>query len=65
MATLAEQLTNVQAAIEAIETGGQEITSLDGRGYKRADLGTLYAREKYLRRQINRTAGGNRTIAEF
>jgi len=64
-ATLAEQLTSVQAAITAIEGDGQEVT-VNGRTYRRADLKTLYDREEQLQRRVQRESSGNmRTLAEF
>ena len=46
--TLRQELINVQQAIVAIEKGAQEYTIDDGKKIVRADLATLYAREKYL-----------------
>jgi len=51
------QLENVQAAIAAIEDSGQSY-SINGRSYTRADLNTLYEREKYLRRMADRESRG-------
>lgn len=65
MATLAEQLTNVQAAIEAIETGAQSIKAEDGRSLTRADLKTLYEREASLQRRIASESDKGRRVAEF
>lgn len=48
MATYAEQLASVQAAIATIESGAQEV-QFEGRRVVRADLATLYAREERLR----------------
>jgi calcineurin-like phosphoesterase len=63
--TLAEQLTNVQTAIAAIETGAQEIT-INNRTFRKADLKVLYDREEQLLRRVQReSAGGMRTLAEF
>lgn len=50
--TYSEQLESVQAAIEAIETGAQEYTiqtAAGSRTVKRAQLSTLYDRERRLR----------------
>jgi hypothetical protein len=49
--TYTEQLEEVQAAITAILTGAQEYSVGSGisRSVKRADLGALQEREKYLR----------------
>ena len=57
MATYAEQLANVQAAIEAIETGAQSY-SINGRSFQRADLETLYKREQRLMRMVRRESRG-------
>ena len=64
MATLAAQLANVQAAIEAIETTGQSYT-IDGFTYNRANIKTLYDREARLLRKIANESNSGRTVAEF
>lgn len=59
--TYSEQLESVQTAIAAIEAGNQSISIL-GRTFTKGDLSTLYARERYLRRQVAReTRGGLKT----
>ena len=64
MATLAEQLASVQAAITDIESKGQSIT--DGDQTKtNAMLATLYAREQRLLNRIDRAGRGRTTLAEF
>lgn len=55
--TYQTQLERVQAAIAAIESGGQA-TDVGGRSLTRADLDTLYQRERYLRRQVARASAG-------
>lgn len=63
--TLDEQLTSVQAAITAIESGAQSFQIAD-RTYSRADLSVLYQREESLLRRIaKQTNGGGRSLAEF
>ena len=62
-ATLAQQLESVQAAIAAIESGAQS-TAVDGQTVTRADLRTLYAREKSLLMRINWADKGRVTVAE-
>ena len=62
-ATLAEQLTSVQEAIAAIETGAQSITN-DGQTTNRPDIRTLYAREKDLLLRIDKGDRGRITVAE-
>lgn len=54
------QLERVQTAIAAIE-GGAQSYSIAGRSLSRADLQTLYDREKWLRKMADRaTSGGIR-----
>jgi hypothetical protein len=62
MSTLQERLQRVQAAIEAIETGAQEVT-YENRSVTKADLKTLYEQEKYLEQRVARQSrgGGIRT----
>lgn len=62
MSTLQERLERVQAAIEAIETGAQEVT-YENRSVTKADLKTLYEQEKYLEQRVARKSrgGGIRT----
>jgi hypothetical protein len=56
----ATQLDRVQAAIAKIEAGSQSYT-IDGVSYTRADLATLYRRERELRTLVDRaTRGGIR-----
>ncbi len=64
MATLAEQLTSVQTAIEAAETA-QSLTEGDGSSIARANLDTLYKREERLLARIERESRGRVTVAEF
>jgi len=64
MATLAEQLASVQAAIAAIESGAQAASS-EGESLTRADLKTLYDREENLLNKIDRGDRGRITVAEF
>lgn len=60
--TYLQQLEPVQAAIEAIETRGQAV-DVSGRTLSRADLRTLYDRERYLRRMVaHQKRGGIRTL---
>lgn len=55
-----DQLDSVQAAIAAIESGSQEYSIGGGvsRTVKRGDLQTLYSREKYLRKMVDRESRG-------
>lgn len=55
------QLERVQETIAAIEQRGQSYGMQDGRSLTRADLATLYARERELRRLVAKeTRGGAR-----
>lgn len=59
--TFTEQLESVQSTITKIETSGQAY-DVEGRRLTRADLKTLYDREKWLRRRAAREdRGGART----
>lgn len=51
MATTAEQLASVQAAIAAIESGAQSVRYGE-RQMNHADLATLYRREETLRSRL-------------
>ena len=57
MATYAEQLASVQAAITTIEQGAQEVR-FEGRSVRYADLPMLYAREERLRGLAARESRG-------
>lgn len=60
--SLQEQLSQVQNAIAAIEIAGQEY-QIGSRRLKRADLNTLYAREKNLKAQIEYENAQSNTFA--
>ena len=65
--TLDAQLTRVQAAIAGVETKGQTF-NIDGVTYSRANLKTLYEREKRLLALVaaeSAGSGGDRRVAEF
>ena len=57
MATYQEQLDSVQSAISQIESGAESV-SFNGRSVRYADLSTLYNRERWLRRMVDREARG-------
>lgn len=57
MATTAEKLAQVEAAITAILTGGQAHAS-EGRALTRADLDTLYKERSRLETELRREARG-------
>jgi len=59
------QLTRVQEAIAAIESGAQTIMS-EGESMTRPSLSVLYDRERRLLNKIASEAdGGTRSVAEF
>ena len=59
--TYEQQLEEVQAAISAIE-GGAQSYSIGGRSLARADLKTLYEREKQLRSDVAREKRGGMPV---
>lgn len=59
---LRDQLSQVQEAIAAIEIAGQEY-QIGSRRLKRADLKSLYEREKMLKAQIAYEDGVSSTFA--
>lgn len=62
--TLAEQLTAVQTAIAAVESGFQTSTDDDGNQITYPDLNTLYKREERLERKIARQSTGRIKVTE-
>lgn len=58
MATLEEQLAEVDSAISAVLSGGQEIQTRTGR-VKMADLGALQKRRAAIQQEIALQAGSN------
>ena len=64
IATLAEQLESCQAAITAIESGAQAVSS-EGESVTRPSLEALYKREEFLQGKVARAArGANISVAE-
>ena len=61
MATYAEQLASVQAAIADIEANGQAV-GFENRSWQAADLKALYDREAWLRRMVAREARGGMRV---
>ena len=64
METLETQLTRVQEAIAAIESGAQEY-QIANRRLTKANLSTLYARENSLMAAIARRDGGDLSFAQM
>ncbi len=65
MATLAEQLDSVQAAIAAVEAGVQSYTDQDGHSVTYPSLAVLYARERDLQKRIARGDRDRIIVSEF
>ena len=59
-----EQLTQLNAAISAIENGAQEY-SIGSRRLRRPDLMVLYQERRQLQRQLFEDGGGSTTVAVF
>lgn len=59
--TYAEQLEEVQAAIQAVQNRGQSYTIKD-RSFTRANLRELYEREKHLRAMAAREERGGARV---
>jgi hypothetical protein len=57
------QLERVQAAIAAIESGTQA-HSVAGRTFTKADLATLYTRERWLRGMADREERGSIRVTQ-
>jgi hypothetical protein len=59
MATSAELLTLVDAAIEALLTGGASSYSIGNRSVTKLDLPTLFTQRNQLQFQVQRESGGS------
>lgn len=55
--TYTQRLEEVQTAIAVIESGAQQY-QINGRMLTRAQLATLYAQEKWLRKMADRESNG-------
>jgi hypothetical protein len=64
MRTPEDRLESVDAAIQAIEEGGQSYT-INGLTYTRADLETLYAQHEALRAEVARRSYGDRVLVRW
>lgn len=62
--TITEQLTQINAAITAIESGAQEYT-IGNRRLKRPDLVVLYKERRLLQQQLTQETGGDTYVATF
>jgi len=63
--TYAQQLEEVQSAIVKIEAGGAQSYGIAGRNLTRADLKTLYEREKWLRLQMARENNDGKILVQY
>mgnify|MGYP000736074403 CR=1 FL=1 len=59
-----KQYESLCSAIAAIENGAQSY-NVDGQSVTKANLATLYSRQKALESQIRQAQGGNLCIVEF
>lgn len=64
MATTAERLAEVQAAISAVMTGGQEY-QIGSRKVRRADLSQLQALESQLQAELAAESDSTRVYAKW
>ena len=64
MISLEKQYENLCNAIAAIENGAQSY-NVDGQNVTKANLATLYSRQKALESQIRQAQGENMYIVEF
>ena len=64
MISLEKQYENLCSAIAAIENGAQSY-NVDGQSVTKANLATLYSRQKALESQIRQSQGENLCIVEF
>lgn len=65
MATTAEQLAEINAAITKILTGAQEYQMLNGIRVRRADLGQLMKERERLEKIVAGETYGDATVAYF
>jgi conjugal transfer/entry exclusion protein len=62
--TAAEQLTQINTAITAIESGAQEY-QIGSRRLKRPDLSVLYQERRQLQQQVMQESAGDTFVAVF
>lgn len=58
MASAEQLLTQLDAAIEALLTGGASSYSIGSRSVTKLDLATLFQERRVLQAEVNRDAGG-------
>jgi hypothetical protein len=65
MATAASLLSQIDAAIESLLTGGAESYSIGNRTVTKLDLGDLLEQRYKLQTQVERESGGGLRLAKF
>lgn len=65
MATAASLLSQIDAAIESLLTGGAESYSIGNRTVTKLDLGDLLEQRYKLQAQVERESGGGFRLAKF
>jgi len=65
MATSASLLAQIDAAIEALLTGGASSYSIGARSVSKLDLGSLFEERRLLQMQVDREAGGMFRLAKM
>lgn len=65
MATASSLLAQIDAAIEALLTGGASSYSIGNRNVTKLDLGELFEQRNVLQTQVEREAGGGLRVAKF
>ena len=65
MATATSLLAQIDAAIEALLTGGAQSYSIGSRSVTKLDLNTLFEERRVLQFQANREASGGMRLAKM
>ena len=65
MASAASLLTQIDAAIEALLTGGASSYSIGARSVTKLDLGQLFEERRMLQREVARESGGVFSLAKM
>lgn len=65
MATAASLLAQIDAAIEALLTGGHESYTIGNRSVTKLDLADLFEQRRLLQRQVDRESKGTFRLAKM
>lgn len=65
MASPATLLAQIDAAIEALLTGGASSYSIGSRSVTKLDLNTLFAERRMLQAEVQRESGGSMRLAKM